>query len=59
MGFLLMDQGAYGEARGYVEQALAMEQALYPKEQYPPGHPDLAISLNNMGTAAPVPGSQR
>ena len=26
-----------------------MHQALYPKEQYPQGHPDLATSLNNLG----------
>ena len=28
------------------ERALAMYEALYPKEQYPQGHPDLATSLN-------------
>ena len=44
-----MIQGAYGEARGYYERALAMYQALYPKERYPQGHPDLALSLNNLG----------
>jgi CHAT domain-containing protein len=26
-----------------------MRQALYPKERYPQGHPDLAQSLNNLG----------
>ena len=26
-----------------------MHQALYPKERYPQGHPDLAMSLNNLG----------
>jgi CHAT domain-containing protein/tetratricopeptide (TPR) repeat protein len=26
-----------------------MNEALYPKERYPQGHPDLAISLNNLG----------
>ena len=26
-----------------------MDQALYPKERYPQGHPDLAPSLNNLG----------
>src|SRR5262249_40870536 len=30
-------------------QALAMVQQLYPKEQYPQGHPHLAISLGNLG----------
>ena len=46
---LLKAQGAYGEARGYYERALAMCQALYPKERYPHGHPDLAESLDNLG----------
>ena len=27
-----------------------MRQALYPKERYPQGHPDLADSLNNLGS---------
>ena len=26
-----------------------MNEALYPKERYPQGHPDLALSLNNLG----------
>ncbi len=26
-----------------------MHEALYPKERYPHGHPDLATSLNNLG----------
>ena len=29
-----------------------MYQALYPKERYPQGHPDLANSLNNLGTCS-------
>ena len=49
LGCLLQAQGDYGEARGYLERALAMSQALYPKERYPQGHPDLASSLNNLG----------
>ena len=32
------------------EQAtLTMTEALYPKDRYPNGHPDLANSLNNLG----------
>ncbi len=27
-----------------------MRQALYPQDRYPNGHPDLAMSLNNLGT---------
>ena len=26
-----------------------MFQALYPKERYPQGHPDLAVSLDDLG----------
>ncbi len=26
-----------------------MQQALFPKERYPHGHPDLAFSLSNLG----------
>ncbi len=26
-----------------------MKEALYPKDRYPKGHPDLATSLNNLG----------
>ncbi len=49
IGTLLQDQGNYGEARGYLQRAVEMYQALYPQKQYPQGHPDLALSLNNMG----------
>ena len=49
LGLLLKAQGDYGEARGYLERALAMNEALYPKDRYPQGHPDLATSLNNLG----------
>ena len=34
---------------GYHQRALEMDQALYPRERYPQGHPDLARSLNNLG----------
>ena len=50
-------QGSYGEARGYYERALAMHQSLYPKERYPQGHPDLARSLNNLGSLLQAQGS--
>jgi tetratricopeptide (TPR) repeat protein len=42
--------GESGKALTYHEQALAMYQTLYPKERFKDGHPDLAVSLNNMGT---------
>jgi tetratricopeptide (TPR) repeat protein len=34
-----------------------MNQSLYPKERYPQGHPDLARSLNNLGTLLWAQGS--
>jgi tetratricopeptide (TPR) repeat protein len=46
---LLLNQGGYGKALPYYERALAMVQALYPKDKYPQGHPHLAGSLNNVG----------
>jgi tetratricopeptide (TPR) repeat protein len=49
LGSLLQDQGEYGKALPYQEQALAMYQRLYPEKDFPRGHPDLAISLNNLG----------
>jgi CHAT domain-containing protein/tetratricopeptide (TPR) repeat protein len=49
LGTLLWAQGSHGEARGYLERALAMNQSLYPKDRYPKGHPELVTSLNNLG----------
>jgi tetratricopeptide (TPR) repeat protein len=45
----LYQQGKFAEATKLMKQALAMRQRLYPKAQYPQGHPDLADSLNNLG----------
>jgi CHAT domain-containing protein len=47
---LLMAQGEFAKARPYYERALAMNQALYPKERYPRGHPYLAASLGSLAT---------
>jgi CHAT domain-containing protein/Tfp pilus assembly protein PilF len=49
LGLLLKDRGKYGQALPYLQQALAMDQKLYPAAQFPLGHPDLAQSLNNLG----------
>jgi tetratricopeptide (TPR) repeat protein len=46
----LYRQGRLAEAVQKAERALAMLQKLYPKERYPDGHPNLAASLNNLGT---------
>ena len=34
-----------------------MDEALYPKDRYPQGHPDLATSLNNLGTLLQAQGA--
>ena len=34
----------------HFQQALAMYRKLYPADKFPDGHPELATSLNNMGT---------
>src|SRR5262249_53389229 len=41
--------GEYARARPYLQDALAMYQALYPKTKYPQGHCHLANSLDNLG----------
>jgi CHAT domain-containing protein len=46
---LLHSQGEYAKALSYHEQELAMNERLYPKEQYPRGHTELAESLHNLG----------
>jgi CHAT domain-containing protein/tetratricopeptide (TPR) repeat protein len=49
LGFLLRAMGENARALPYYEQALAMDQRLYPEGQYPDGHPHLACSLDNLG----------
>ncbi len=49
LAYLLRVQGDFGGARGYLERAMAMNQALYPKDRFPQGHPGLAAGLNNLG----------
>jgi CHAT domain-containing protein/Tfp pilus assembly protein PilF len=41
--------GKYQDATKLAEQALTMRRRLYPKKEYPDGHPDLATNLNNLG----------
>jgi CHAT domain-containing protein len=41
--------GDYAKAKELLREALAIYRALYPKEKYPQGHPDLAVSLGNLG----------
>jgi CHAT domain-containing protein/Tfp pilus assembly protein PilF len=42
-------QANYPEATKLHEQMLGIYQQLYPKSQYPHGHPDLALCLTNLG----------
>jgi tetratricopeptide (TPR) repeat protein/CHAT domain-containing protein len=42
-------RGEYELAFVTQKQALSISERLYPKEQYPRGHPTLAASLHNMG----------
>src|SRR5262245_25292729 len=40
----------YAEAVKIFEQVVATNQKLYPEAKYPDGHPDLAASLNSLGS---------
>ena len=50
-GFNLYRTGQYAEAAAVGEKVLAPCEKLYPKSQFSRGHPDLAMSLNNLGGA--------
>jgi CHAT domain-containing protein len=49
-GQKLHQQGKFPEAVERTGRALAMRQQLYPEGMYPDGHPDLATSLDRLGT---------
>jgi CHAT domain-containing protein len=49
MGAVLESSGSAEKALPFYAQALAMRRRLYPESKYPDGHPELALSLNNMG----------
>ena len=44
----LSQQGKYPDATKRWKQIIAIYQKLYPKDQYPNGHADLATGLNNL-----------
>jgi CHAT domain-containing protein/Tfp pilus assembly protein PilF len=44
----LYEHSKFPEATKLHEQILAIYQQLYPKDQFPYGHPDLALSLHNL-----------
>src|SRR5262245_60730659 len=45
----LRGAGKFAEATRQMERALALFEELYPKDQFPQGHPNLAGGLNNLG----------
>jgi CHAT domain-containing protein len=56
LGFLLLMQEEYGQARPYCERALEMRQQLYPKEKYPQGELGLAASFSSLGALLEMQG---
>ena len=44
-----MERGELARAEEYFRKALSMRRALFPPKDYPEGHPDLALSLNQLG----------
>jgi tetratricopeptide (TPR) repeat protein len=42
-------QGKHEDATKLAEEALVLRRRLYPKKEYPDGHPELAESLHNLG----------
>ena len=53
LGVLLMEQGEYGKARPFLEEARVVYEAMFPTDSYPQGHPDRARSLNNLAILHP------
>jgi CHAT domain-containing protein/Tfp pilus assembly protein PilF len=49
-------KGQYQAALNKFEQALSIEEKLYPKDKYPLGHANLATALNNVGFLFKVQG---
>ncbi len=52
----LYPQGAYVKASELMREALLLTRQLYPKEQYPNGHSDLADRLADLGTLIQLQG---
>ena len=48
-GLMLNLRGEIAPAMEKMKQALQVRDRLYPKSEYPDGHPDLAASLSGMG----------
>ncbi len=48
-GFQLYQRGEVGLAIDRTREALQIHERLYPRSEFPQGHPDLANNLNNLG----------
>ncbi len=44
-------RGRYAQATGLLRRAVEVCKRLYPKAEYPDGHPDVAYSLYSLGSA--------
>ena len=51
LGHALRDQGMLTEAEPLFREALKIDRKLYPKRQFPVGHPELAATLINVGNS--------
>src|SRR5262249_35473059 len=49
LGMLLVARKEHARAEPFFREAVAMHEALYPREKYPEGRPALAQSLGNLG----------
>jgi tetratricopeptide (TPR) repeat protein len=45
----LYQQGRYPESTKLLQEVLRLVEGVYPKDKYPQGHPDLAMTLHNVG----------
>ena len=48
-GMELYDRGEYGPALEKMKEGLLLIERIYPKDEFPQGHRNLATSLNNLG----------
>jgi tetratricopeptide (TPR) repeat protein len=46
---LLLRRGEYAKALPHITRTVDLYERLYPSEEYPTGHPDIARSLNDLG----------
>jgi CHAT domain-containing protein/tetratricopeptide (TPR) repeat protein len=56
-GFQLYQRGEFGPALEKTRQSLRIRERLYPRSEFPHGHPDLAEALNGAGILLQAQGS--